>query len=449
MTSDNNSTTSLKTGNGEPVLQGPNRPRLLFLAYSFPPLHSPGTMRAGYLAKYLARLGWDVAVVTPDPVLWSRTDRPGMVEQMLKEEGIRRITTGLRWRCLDASYVRFWNRGLGWLLGGMCRVLARWLSIEPQTGWPREIEKACRSLRKGDVDIILATGNPFVSFQMARQLGTRLRAPFVLDYRDPWTNDPHNARSKPPRIVREERSLLRDCSAVTIISPSLAISLRQTFPNVKEIHAVTNGYDPEDLSRVVPRKYDHFAIVYAGGFYLPNRVITPVMKALQNLASSQVAGLPEWRFHYFGAAVDHVSTEAETFGICDHVVLHGQRSREEALSAVAGADITVVITSVQEKGCIEERGIITGKVFESLGARVLLIAPVGSDAEAIVEETNCGRRFAGNQTVEIAKYLREVMAGQHKKPVPPVKYSWSEIALQFDALLRRIVDEHRRDLPQE
>ncbi len=451
MTSDNDLTTLQKTGDGRPALQDLNRPRLLFLAYSFPPLWAPGTPRAWYMAKYLARLGWEVTVVTPHPSLWVRTDRTEKIEGLLQQEGIRRITTGLRWRCLDPDYVRFRNHGIGWLVGGVCRKIARRLSIENQAGWPPAIENACRTLRRGDVDIIMATLAPFVSFRAARLLGKRLRAPFVLDYRDPWNSNPHVSVPRSRRILEEEESLLRDCAAVTIVSSSLGLSLRQHFPSVKEVHVVSNGFDPEDLYNIQPINFNHFAIVYAGGFYPPKRVITPLMKALQTLRSSQHDKLPEWRFHYLGASAGHVLGEAERCGIHDRVVLHGQVSREESLFAVAGADVSVVITSVEDEGSLEDRGIVTGKVFEALGlgSRVLLIAPVGSDAEAIIEENYCGRRFAGNQTEEIAKYLLEVMAGQHPKPVPPAKYSWPEIAPPLNKLLRRIVDEHRRKLAAE
>jgi glycosyltransferase involved in cell wall biosynthesis len=420
------------------------KPRLLFLAYSFPPLSAAGSQRAGYLAKYLSRLGWEVTVVTPHPSLWLRTNSPEKTEQLLDQEGIQRITTGLRWPCLDSSYVRFRNQGIRCLMGGICRKIARQLSIEAQAGWPPEIEIACQTLHKGDVDVILATGNPYVSFRSARQLGQRLNVPFVLDYRDPWHGNPHASRPLPLRIVAEERSLLSDCSAATIVSESWALSLKKNFPNVKTVQVVSNGYDPEDLRDIQPHYYGHFAIVYTGIFYYPGRTITPLMKALKRLDSKQNNNVPEWRFHYFGSDSKHVKDDAEHYGVQDRVVLHGQVSRKDALSAVAGADIDVVITSIQEEGSLEERGIVTGKVFEALGlgSRVLLIAPPGSDAEVIVEGTACGRRFSGNQTEEIANYLLEVMAGQYSKPVPPAQYSWPEIVLPLNALLRRIMDEH-------
>jgi hypothetical protein len=47
-----------------------------------------------------------------------------------------------------------------------------------------------------------------------------------------------------------------------------------------------------------------------------------------------------------------------------------------------------------------EAGIITGKIFEALGLGVpiLVIAPHGSDVEAVVDNAGCGSVFSGSET---------------------------------------------------
>ena len=42
-----------------------SRPKVLFLAYFFPPLNLIGCVRTRNIATYLTRVGWDVTVVTP------------------------------------------------------------------------------------------------------------------------------------------------------------------------------------------------------------------------------------------------------------------------------------------------------------------------------------------------------------------------------------------------
>jgi len=171
------------------------------------------------------------------------------------------------------------------------------------------------------------------------------------------------------------------------------------------------------------------------------------LNALNLLDSDRNHNLPEWRFHYFGTDGKHVFSEAEHYGLINRVVLHGQVPREESLSAVAGADVSVVITSNKETGSLADNGVITSKIFEALGlgTRILLIAPKGSDAETIVKEAGAGGSFTGKQTEEIAKYFREIMVNGKSNLIPPTQHSWPEIALQLNALLRQIVKEHAKE----
>ena len=56
------------------------RPKLLFLVWNFPPVQAIASVRTWNVAKYLARLGWDVTVVTPRPELWRHLESPEKVQ---------------------------------------------------------------------------------------------------------------------------------------------------------------------------------------------------------------------------------------------------------------------------------------------------------------------------------------------------------------------------------
>src|SRR6476660_703333 len=88
-----------------------------------------------------------------------------------------------------------------------------------------------------------------------------------------------------------------------------------------------------------------------------------------------------WYFHYYGEHGGYVREEALRYGLLDRVVIHGSVPRREALSAVRGAGVTVVITTVHESALPEEKGIVPGKIFETigLGSPTLVIAPAGSN----------------------------------------------------------------------
>jgi glycosyltransferase involved in cell wall biosynthesis len=411
---------------------------LLFLTWHFPPASSVACVRTWSIAKHLARLGWEVTVVTPDPSVWRRVEDSQETEANLQREKIRRISTGHRWRCLVADRLHCWNQGVGWLAGGICRNVARRLGVDLVIGWIKEAERACSALTPKDVDVILASGPPFATFTLARRLSKRLGRPYVLDYRDPWTQSPHAARPARPTTIRKEARLLADSGALTIVSPSWALGLDRRFGVGSKLHVVTNGYDSEELAGVAPHAFGHFAVVYAGNFYLPKRVISPVMAALKILSETTNQRVGDWRFHYYGINQEHVTEEAKRFGLMHRVVLHGSVPRADALSALRGAGVAVVITSVFENALLEDEGIVTGKVFEILGLEtpILLVAPSGSDARVVVQSAGIAQSFTGTDAEGMASFLKSVMLGRNPEPVNPSAYAWTSIAKRLDAILR-------------
>jgi len=422
-------------------------PRLLFLAYFFPPAPSIASVRAWNVAKYLARLGWEVTVVTPHPSLWRKAQDPGQVAEALEREGIRRLTTGHRWRHLYADVLKCPDGGAWAVAGGLCRRIARLLDIDSQCGWNPEVRKTCAPLQPGDFEVILATGGPFNAFALAQELSGRLESPYVLDYRDLWTNRSYVVRRYGRRTVRKERQLMQGAAAITTVSPSCAEALRSVSPLAPQPEVVTNGFDPEELDAVPPTDFGHHAIVYAGAFYPPISVAAPLMAALRHL-DANTATTParkDWRLHYYGTSERHVRAAAREFGVLHRLICHGWVPRREALSAIRGAGTTVVITSVAERATASEKGIVTGKIFDALGlgAPILLICPPGSDAESIVLENGGGRQFVASDPEGMASYLASRMEGCAPRPEPPRRYAWPLSIKKLDALLRQVAGTGR------
>jgi glycosyltransferase involved in cell wall biosynthesis len=202
-------------------------------------------------------------------------------------------------------------------------------------------------------------------------------------------------------------------------------------------HVISNGFDPEELAAIPRHDFGHFAIVYTGTFYPPKRGVEPLMAALQRL-DALTPNDDSWAFHYYGSRGEYVRRAAESFRVGHRVLIHGKVPRPEALSAVRGASLAVVITSVYERASLAEKGIVTGKVFEGigLGTPLLVIAPEGSDLDGILASAGLGKRFAGTQIDGIVDFLQERMSGPAPQPRNTAIFSWASIGGQLDAVLR-------------
>lgn len=422
-----------------------NKPKLLYLAYYFPPAKAVACVRTKNTAMHLARLGWDVTVVTPRPDIWRSKDAGPEIREQLDEAGVKRLETGHGLRFLNNGPLACANTGLPRLLGAATRLAARHLDVNAAIGWDREVERACAGIKPGEFDVILSTGTPFSVFDLARRLALRLDCPYVLDYRDGWTTgDPHPIRSGPPRpwTVRTERKVLENAAAVTIISPSNARALVEGFDVGDKLYVLWNGFDADELGRVPRHEFDHFAIVYAGNFYFPLRAITPVMAALGQLSKSTSSDDPPWQFHYYGTAEAHIREEASRFGVTDRVVLHGSVPRDEAVAANRGAGVSVVIASIGSAGTLAEKGIITGKIFEplGLGTPILAVAPEGSDLETVFDIAGGGRCYHGQNIDGMAQYIADAIRGQVPEIRSPEGFSWPNLARSMDCLLRKVAN---------
>jgi glycosyltransferase involved in cell wall biosynthesis len=315
------------------------------------------------------------------------------------------------------------------------------LDIDSGIGWIRAAERACSHLTPGDVDVILATGSPFAAFSLAKRISGRLGRPYVLDYRDPWTGNPYKLGRPRASVYRKQARLLEACAAVTVVSRSWASAIEMHYALGERVHVITNGFDAEELSAVPPLDFGHSAIVYTGRFYPPKRVVAPIMAALRRLLLSRCIQ-EDWKFHYFGSQGNYVSEEAMRFGVMDRVRVHGNVSRAEALSAVRGAALAVVVSSVAEDAVTEDRGMVPAKIYEiiGLGRPMIVIAPPGSDVASVAETCGCSGRFTASDVDGIASYLANSLKERAPDRSNGGAYSWSTIGRRLDSVLRDVAD---------
>ena len=243
-------------------------------------------VRTANVAKYLSRTGWDVTVVTPDPALWQLTDVPDRTAGELAQWNIHMLHTAHRWQCLCGYMKHAARPSVKWFAERIVDRFARMMKIDALVGWYPEAERACAKLRPGDVHVILATGCPFGTFRVAARLGRRLRCPYVLDYRDLWSGNPHNHSASRDRHRRTEQRLLDGCTAASVVSPSIAGYLDKQFHVGQKVRVIPNGYDPAAFQNVEPKAFGHFAIVYSGHFHPPERTAEPIMQTLRLLAAN-------------------------------------------------------------------------------------------------------------------------------------------------------------------
>lgn len=417
------------------------KPKLLLIAGYFPPVRiSTGSIRPWNLAHCLIDLGWDVTVVTPKISIWDpkHLDNVEQVKKDIEDSGINMIYTDHQLKCLAPPRYKIPEGNLYWLFGGILRVVARFFGIQNWIGWVPSALNACRKLKPGDVDVILATGAPFWGFEIAYRLSKKLDKPYVMDYRDLWTDDPWSPASR-RWVINQEKRLLKNSAAVISVSPISGEVLSKKFNVSEKIYTITNGFNKNEVQNIQAELFDHFAIIFAGMLIPPKRTLSPLFRALNEIKLNE--GVHQnWKFHYFGPNSEIANQEIVEWGLMHESVIHGNLSRKEVLPFVMGASLNVVLSANSDEPTMEDKGVIPGKIFELIGlsAPVLSIVPKGSAVECVLNEVGI-ESFSHDEIDRIVNYILEYMNGRKDKVINKEKHSWEELSKKFDNLLKNII----------
>lgn len=233
------------------------RPRLLYLAFYFPPSRASGVYRPRATANRLTGLGWDVTVfAAPLPFLY---DTIGSVDDRLTETVDPRITlvrpdlNRFVWQTDLREYSRF--RGA---FPQLAQSLYTWgqkhVFPEHYASWGRDsVRRALRMHVRRRFDVVLATGNPYASFAAAWLFHKLTRTPYVIDYRDAWTLDQF---SEEPMFEdghpawRWERRVLRSAASSLYVNDAQRAWHAERHPRVADrMMTVLNGWDADTLPR--------------------------------------------------------------------------------------------------------------------------------------------------------------------------------------------------------
>jgi glycosyltransferase involved in cell wall biosynthesis len=366
----------------------PARRRVLFIAYTFPPVGGAGVQRTTKFVKYLPYSGWDASVLTA-----SNPSVPVRDESLCRD--VPTSTTIVRARTFEPTYSTKSALVNGRSVGSRAlikrvvhRASAGLLQPDPQILWngPAWIA-GLRTLRTTPHDVIVASAPPFSSLLLGAALSSATNIPLLLDYRDEWgVSNMHweNRRLRGPSIAlqrRMEHYALRRASAVLATSPRSASELEALCRAARAPAPVThifNGFDPEDFEGVQgsgPRPSNRrWRLVYTGTLYSLMSP-EPLLQAIERLAASRPDLAARIDLVFAGRrAPEQAQRLARVAGVC-RLETHEYVSHGEAIALMRSADALCLLLSDLPGA---DR-VIPAKLFEyiAVGKPILAVAPEG------------------------------------------------------------------------
>jgi glycosyltransferase involved in cell wall biosynthesis len=332
------------------------------------------------------------------------------------------------------------------------RTIQRRVFPERYIGWlPGAVRKAVAMHARQRFDIVIATGNPFVSFAAAWAIGRSLRVPYVVDYRDPWTFNVFTEELLGPEdgvLMRWEARVLRHAVEIVFVNDVLLRWHADRYPFAADRMAVVrNGWDPETLGDIEyrpappgrPLRFGYLGTVTAA---LPLDVIFDAWRIARNHPMLADA---EFNIHgHLGFFPDGVEplrqrlADEERFG----VRYRGSFGKTEAAKAYEETDVLVFCAG-------GTRFVTSGKVFEYMatGKPVVSIHAPGIAAEEVLNGYPVwfsGQRLdagtAAHSLIAAAKAARDLDAATHDEALEhAANFSRDGAMRPWEARLRSLV----------
>jgi glycosyltransferase involved in cell wall biosynthesis len=293
------------------------------------------------------------------------------------------------------------------------------------------------------IDVIYTSVKPHSVAIAGWLLKRRLGKPWVIDFRDPWTQ--YFLAEFPTRLHYRieqmlERFLLRRADHIVTITPTARAQLLQwcSFLTPEKVTVITNGYDDEDFDRAskpAVERNGSFSFVYSGVFcgaprsgsdagnglvrawrglrklfaYSPRAfdrlTHSPkfLLDALSELFRENPALRGRVKLIHIGPFDESNREYVRELGIPDAVEARGYVTHREAVDVVSKADALFFCLADSLSG--ERNDCVPQKVYEYLGSRrpVLALAPVG-DARDFLNQ-------AGTAIICSPRDLSEIKAG--------------------------------------
>ena len=436
--------------------------RLLVVTYHLTPDGSVGGLRWAGMTKYLARIGWEVHIVTaavqqdaPPPgvtihyVPRARTlnDRYNDMAARVRARRIRpdeAMPANIKAAAASPAPRRDSRPGLIQLVRQS--IASSLVFPDFSRGWIFRAARVARGLLNSQsFDVVVSSGPPHSAHIAAVVALMGRREPLWVDMRDPWVSylAAQLIRSKASPLqmagplLQLERFVMRRAQRV-ITNTAQFRELFQSFYPRMPVSFVSNGVDRDRLPAPAT-KFPGFSVAYAGTLYY-NRNLSPVLRALPRMLERFGDARGEVRLRVAGSMLgEHATrfwTEVDRLELHDLIESRGLVSNAEAMDMVNRSHLALVLAQDQPAQ-------IPAKVYEcvALGVPTLVIAE--SSSAAAGEARRIGAMTCEPDDIDgISQILQRLWLDRSlniSAKQAPIGYE--VVARQMDGLLRAELGE--------
>lgn len=382
--------------------------KLLFITYSFPPIHGvESTMSLNYV-RYLPEMGWLPIVVTRKESLLDTEDFSDL-------KYIPSSIRVYRGSSIDILILNLLKRLISFFqLLKVRRVVKECSESKPFNGalysflrklkflpnrssmWlPIGLLYCLKAIQDNQVSVIVSRSGSITCHMIALILKTITGLPWVASFSDPWITDPNNVYRNmlpPEGLVKKydeviERAVVFAADRIVQPTSQLRNEYSRRYPMIsrEKLVVIPNSHDPERIQQCKGfEKDDKFKMTYTGNF-MNLRTPEPFFKAL-NLMKTEKKNLNEKISVNLIGDLHEFEYLISKYDLEDIINNMGRVSHNEVFSYLNKSDLLLLIDAPAYSMCLASK--LVEYIF--MGKPILAITSENGAAADVVRATKTG-----------------------------------------------------------
>jgi N-acetyl sugar amidotransferase len=283
-------------------------------------------------------------------------------------------------------------------------------------------------LKTNKVDIIIATGGPFILFKYASKLSKKYNTLWIADYRDPWTQDKSNRKNF---IIQKwdaffEKKCLAGVRSIITVSSFLQKQISSLISD-KTFHIIPNGYSTAAIESTKGIKQDNkkLSIAYVGTIYKWHPLESFLRVCNEYMRNNAVA----FQINFYGVNAENeiremVHTTYQNLSTVVHI--YPKIPNEQLLQKLAAENVFLLFNYYSYMGT---------KIYDYLALNRKIILCFSDDFEA----NDLKKKYYQVDEIESeskhlqADLIRETNSGVIVKDVAELSNVLSDLLIEFNA----------------
>lgn len=350
---------------------------VLIVAFHYPPeASSSGVLRTAKFARYLSEYGWRVTVLTINTRAYSITD-DSLLAQVPKDVNVVRT--------------EFVELRKHFSIAGKYPALV--ITPDAWIGWYPYAVRAAKEIAKRDPFTAVYSTSPHATAHLiAQRIARSCRVPSVIDFRDPWFEDPPEPGT--PKVVhwfaeRSERKVIDRAAHVIASTNSLRdlLKTRYAAQRPEKFSAILNGFDNADFAALSPgakQRTGKLVMLHAGSINGQFRDPRPLFETFGRLIEGGVIDKQSLTLRFLGpgsfAESPEIAASIAKTKLSGSIEFLPRVDYQEGLRQMSDADVLLLLQASDDTASL-----VPAKLYEYLRVQrpVLALVRLGATTDVL------------------------------------------------------------------